>query len=41
VTAVYGNSDGFDIRAQLPQVAEIELDGFPIVVTHGDQFRQP
>ena len=41
VTAVYGNSDGFDIRAQLPQVAEIELDGFPIVVTHGDQFGSP
>jgi len=41
VTAVYGNSDGFDIRAKLPQVAEIELDGFPIVVTHGDQFGSP
>ena len=41
VTAVYGNSDGFDVRAQLPQVAEIELDGFPIVVTHGDQFGSP
>jgi hypothetical protein len=41
VTAVYGNSDGLDIRAKLPQVAEIELDGFPIVVTHGDQFGSP
>ena len=41
VTAVYGNADGFDLRAQLPQVAEIELDGFPIVVTHGDQFGSP
>jgi putative phosphoesterase len=41
VTAVYGNSDGFDLRTQLPQVAEIELDGFPIVVTHGDQFGSP
>jgi len=41
VTAVYGNSDGFDLRSQLPQVAEIELDGFPIVVTHGDQFGSP
>ncbi len=29
VTAVYGNSDGFELRSQLPQVAEIELDGFP------------
>src|SRR5262245_57993261 len=41
VTAVYGNTDGFDIRARLPQVAEIELEGFPIVVTHGDQFGSP
>ena len=41
VTAVYGNTDGFELRAKLPQVAEIELDGFPIVVTHGDQFGSP
>src|SRR6476620_821135 len=38
VTAVYGNTDGFAVRARLPQVARIELDGFRIVVTHGDQF---
>ena len=41
VTAVYGNSDGFDIRSKLPQVAELELDGFAVVVTHGDQFGSP
>ena len=41
VTAVYGNTDGFELRATLPQVADIELDGFPIVVTHGDQFGTP
>ena len=41
VTAVYGNTDGFDLRSQLPQVAEIELDGFIIIVTHGDQFGSP
>jgi len=41
VTAVYGNTDGLEVRAKLPQVAEIELDGFPIVVTHGDQFGTP
>jgi putative phosphoesterase len=41
VTAVYGNTDGFDLRKQLPQVAEVELDGFAIVVTHGDQFGSP
>jgi putative phosphoesterase len=41
VTAVYGNTDGGDIRDRLPQVATIALDGFTIVVTHGDQFGSP
>jgi hypothetical protein len=41
VTAVYGNTDGFELRAVLPQVATVELDGFTIVVTHGDQFGSP
>ena len=41
VTAVYGNIDGFDIRATCPQVANFELDGFIFVVTHGDQFGSP
>jgi uncharacterized protein len=41
VTAVYGNSDGPELRAKLPKVATIRLDGFDIVVTHGDQFGSP
>jgi putative phosphoesterase len=41
VTAVYGNVDGPDLRAKLPDVATIRLDGFDIVVTHGDQFGTP
>ena len=41
VTAVYGNTDGFELRARLPQVARLELDGFTIIVTHGDQFGSP
>ncbi|HEU5171534.1 MAG TPA: metallophosphoesterase family protein [Gemmatimonadales bacterium] len=41
VTAVYGNTDGLDVRERLPQVARVELDGFRIVVTHGDQFGSP
>lgn len=41
VTAVYGNTDGFDVRARLPRVAEVELDGFRIVCTHGDQLGGP
>lgn len=41
VTAVYGNADGPELRERLPQVATIRLDGFDIVVTHGDQFGSP
>jgi uncharacterized protein len=38
VTAVYGNTDGAELRARLPPVATVRLDGFDIVVTHGDQL---
>jgi hypothetical protein len=38
---VYGNTDGAAMRARLPRVATLELDGFPIVVTHGDQLGSP
>jgi putative phosphoesterase len=41
VTAVYGNVDDLGIRAKLPQTAEVELDGFRIMVTHGDQLGTP
>jgi putative phosphoesterase len=41
VTAVYGNTDGLELRSQLPQVATLQLDGFDIVVTHGDQLGSP
>ena len=41
VTAVYGNTDDGDVRARVPQVARVQLDGFEIVVTHGDQFGSP
>ena len=41
VTAVYGNTDGPDLRGRLPPVATLRLDGFDIVVTHGDQLGSP
>ena len=41
VTAVYGNTDGPELQGRLPRVAELELDGFVVVVTHGDQFGHP
>lgn len=41
VTAVYGNTDGFELRARLPAVATLELAGREVVVVHGDQFGTP
>jgi putative phosphoesterase len=41
VTAVYGNTDGWELRGRLPEVATVELDGFTIVVTHGHQLGSP
>jgi putative phosphoesterase len=41
VTAVYGNTDGSEVRQRVPRVAQVELDGFDIVVTHGDQLGSP
>lgn len=41
VTAVYGNTDGFILRDQLAEVVEEEVDGFRILLTHGDAFGVP
>jgi len=41
VTAVYGNTDGFALRERLPAVVEVEVDGFRILLTHGDAFGVP
>jgi putative phosphoesterase len=41
VTAVFGNTDSFDIRRRCPQVARLELEGLNFTVTHGDQFGSP
>lgn len=41
VTAVYGNTDDWEVRARVPKVARVQLDGFEILVTHGDQFGSP
>jgi putative phosphoesterase len=38
VTAVYGNVDTGLLRRRLPQLAEVEVDGLAVVVTHGDQL---
>lgn len=41
VTAVFGNTDGFDVRAEVPAVATLELAGRSVVVVHGDQLGSP
>ncbi len=41
VTAVFGNVDPPELRARLAQIATVQLDGFDIIVTHGDQFGSP
>jgi uncharacterized protein len=41
VTAVYGNTDGAEVRRRLPQVARVQLEGLDIVITHGDQLGSP
>lgn len=39
VTAVWGNTDGFDVRAVTEEIATPELLGFPFVILHGHQVR--
>ncbi|WP_420127296.1 metallophosphoesterase family protein [Longimicrobium sp.] len=41
VTAVWGNVDGSEIRARVPEVARLELGGVRIVIVHGMQFGSP
>jgi len=41
VSAVYGNTDGFDVRGRCGEVVRLELDGLNTVVTHGDRLGSP
>ncbi|HET6762489.1 MAG TPA: metallophosphoesterase family protein [Longimicrobiaceae bacterium] len=41
VTAVWGNTDGFDIRRLVPEIAHVELGGVRVVVLHGMQLGSP
>jgi putative phosphoesterase len=41
VTAVYGNTDGWELRSRLPPNAEVTLAGRRIFVTHGDELGSP
>lgn len=39
VTAVWGNTDGWDVRKRVTEIATVDLDGVSVVVLHGMQLR--
>lgn len=41
VTAVWGNTDGWEIRKRVPEIATVELGGVAVVVLHGMQLGSP
>ncbi len=41
VTAVWGNTDPWDIAKDHPEVAELDLDGVRTMVVHGHQYGSP
>ena len=41
VTAVWGNTDGWEVRDRVPEVARVELGGVRAVVVHGMQLGSP
>jgi uncharacterized protein len=41
VTAVYGNTDGFDVRARVPGIVQTRIEGLDFVILHGDQLGSP
>ena len=41
VTAVFGNTDGFDVRARVPEIVESRIEGFDFLLLHGHQLGAP
>jgi hypothetical protein len=41
VLAVFGNTDGFDVRARVPEIIEMRIEGFDFLVVHGHQLGVP
>jgi putative phosphoesterase len=41
VTAVWGNTDSFEVRSRIPEVARRKWEGRSVVVVHGHQFGFP
>jgi len=41
VTAVYGNTDGSELRSRLSALVRARIEGTDFLLTHGDQFGTP
>ena len=41
VTAVWGNTYGFDVRHLVPEIVETRIDGFDFLLIHGHQLGMP
>jgi putative phosphoesterase len=41
VTAVWGNTDGFELRRRLPEVVETRIEGCDFLLIHGHQLGVP
>ena len=41
VTAVYGNTYGFDVRARVPEIVQQRIEGLDFLLIHGDQMGSP
>ena len=41
VSAVWGNTDGWDVRQRLPEVAQFEFAGLTVRLIHGQQYGAP
>jgi hypothetical protein len=41
VSAVWGNTDGFEVRSRVPEMLRTDIEGLPVVVVHGHQHASP
>jgi putative phosphoesterase len=41
VTIVWGNTDGMEVRAAMPEAAKVRLGGVDVAVVHGHQYGSP
>lgn len=41
VVGVWGNTDGMDVRARLPETASVTFGGLEVAVLHGHQYGRP